>query len=272
MSAVRAATWNLGHQHGDYVRRLKAIVETLRTHHPDVVMLQEVWADEGGEDQVAILAEALEMYSTRTPPVYWHKRSFGNAILSRWPIGSAESIDLADENGDPTPRTMLFATVKPPKEESLGTLTVVSTHFEHRFDRSATRVAQAIQLATEVAARRGKPDKDFPVIVGADFNGLPDSDEIRILTGLTAPAMPGLVFTDSWTVAGDGTPGYTWCRSNPHLADATWPNRRLDYLMVSWPRPAGKGVPLTTSLLGTAPIDGIVASDHYGVLTELRNS
>ena len=151
-------------------------------------------------------------------------------------------------------------------------ITSVSTHFEHRFDRSATRVAQAEQLCAQIIERRPDPEHAFPVVVGGDLNAVPDSDEIRMLTGRRTPPQHGLVLTDAWELASDDSPGYTWSRRNPHLADATWPNRRLDYVLVSWPRPKGVGVPISASLLGTTPRNGVVPSDHFGVIVELRTS
>lgn len=263
---VRVATWNLGHRFGDFERRLAAIVAILRAEGPDIVCLQEVWAVEGGTDQVDLLAKALDLQATRTPSIFWRGFSYGNAILSRWPILTSETVGLHDANGAATPRTMLFATVDSPTHA----LTVVSTHFEHRFDRSSTRVAQAKQLCVQINDRRSSPEQSFPVIVGADFNALPDSDEVRLLTGKTAPPVAGFVLTDTWEVAGDASAGNTWCRTNPHLADSLWPNRRLDYLMVSWPRPKGVGVPIEARLIGQNAMHGVVASDHYGVLADLR--
>ena len=37
-----------------------------------------------------------------------------------------------------------------------------------------------------------------------DFNAEPDSDEIRMLTGLAAVAVPKQVFVDAWRACGDG--------------------------------------------------------------------
>ncbi len=265
---VRIATWNVGHRFGEHERRLVALVETLREEQPDIVCLQEVWAMEGGADQVDLISQALGWHSARTPTIFWRGQSFGNAVLSRWPLLGSETIELVDARGERTPRTAMFASVDSPH----GVITSVSTHFEHRFDRSATRVAQAEQLCAHIVERRPDPETAFPVVVGGDLNATPDSDEIRMLTGRRTPPQRGLVLTDAWEMAGDDSPGYSWSRRNPHLADATWPNRRLDYVLVSWPRPKGVGVPISASLLGTTPRNGVVPSDHFGVLVELRTS
>jgi endonuclease/exonuclease/phosphatase family metal-dependent hydrolase len=265
---MRFATWNVGHRFGEHERRLEAIVETLRAEEPDIVCLQEVWAMEGGDDQVDLIRDALGWHSARTPTIFWRGQSFGNAVLSRWPLLGSETVALTDAKGERTPRTALFSSVDSPH----GVITSVSTHFEHRFDRSTTRVAQAAQLCAQIIDRRPDPEVGFPVVVGGDLNAVPDSDEIRSLTGRSQPPHKGLVLTDAWDMSGDGTPGHTWSGRNPHLADATWPNRRLDYVMVSWPRPRGIGVPVSTRLLGTTACDGVVPSDHFGVITELRTS
>jgi endonuclease/exonuclease/phosphatase family metal-dependent hydrolase len=265
---VRLATWNLGHQFGDHGRRQRAIVSTLHALDPDVLCLQEVWAEEGGQDQVDILGTTLGLHAVRTPSIFWRGQSFGNAVLSRWPILESETVALTDAKGERTPRTLLFAVIDSPH----GVLTCVSTHFEHRFDRSATRVAQSAQLCAEIVRRRSDPDVAFPIVVGGDLNAVPDSDEMRMLTGRSTPPEKGLVLTDAWEIAGDGSPGFTWAGSNPHLADATWPNRRLDYILVSWPRPKGVGVPISAQVFGADAIEGVVPSDHYGVVAELRTS
>ena len=89
-----------------------------------------------------------------------------------------------------------------------------------------------------------------------------------MLTGRREPAVEGLVFTDLWEVVGEGD-GYTWRRDNPYLVDAKWPNRRLDYLFVSWPRQKTIGNPSSIWLAGLEPVDGVQASDHAAVVANI---
>lgn len=58
----------------------------------------------------------------------------------------------------------------------------------------------------------------------------------------------------------DGSTGHTWSSDNEYLAEASWPNRRLDYVLVSWPRPDGFGTPTACWLAGTEPVDGVQPS------------
>ena len=146
---------------------------------------------------------------------------------------------------------------------------MIVTHLTWEYDQSILR-QQQLAVVVQLAADHRKGDDDTPpLLVGGDFNAVPDSDEIRRMTGASAPYVDGLVFTDSWAAVGEG-PGHTWCRENPHSADALWPRRRLDYLMVSWPRPKPLGNPLSAHLVGVNPRDGIIGSDHYGVLVQLH--
>jgi len=107
-------------------------------------------------------------------------------------------------------------------------------------------------------------------VVCGDFNAGPDADELRVLTGRTAPVAPGLLFYDAWEVAGDGSPGHTWSNRNPLAAVAMYPDRRFDYVLSAWPRRGGAGHPVRCQRLGILPADQPQLSDHYGVLADLR--
>ena len=80
------------------------------------------------------------------------------------------------------------------------------------------------------------------------------------------------MLNDAWELVGDG-PGATWRRDNPHVEQSAWPNRRVDYLMVSWPRRRPAGNPLRVWLAGTEPVDlgdgPVWASDHAAVVADL---
>lgn len=106
------------------------------------------------------------------------------------------------------------------------------------------------------------------MVMAGDFNAVPSSEEIRLLTGERPPPVPELVWSDAWAQAGDG-PGFTWSGQNPYLSQAMWPNRRIDYVFVSTPRPVPTGNIKSIRLVGTEPVDGVVGSDHYGLVTDL---
>src|SRR5690606_20911119 len=111
---------------------------------------------------------------------------------------------------------------------------------------------------------------EVPPIVMGDFNAVPESDEIRLMTGLAPPPVSGQVFYDAWQVANAHEPGYTWHRQNPYTAAALEPDRRLDYVFVGRPTGTGVGHVERCWLVGTEALDGVFPSDHYGVAAEIR--
>jgi endonuclease/exonuclease/phosphatase family metal-dependent hydrolase len=111
---------------------------------------------------------------------------------------------------------------------------------------------------------------EFPAVVTGDFNALPDSDEVRLFSGVrTAPVVPGQVFVDAWEYAEPGEPGATWDRVNPHVAATFTPSGRVDYIHVGPPGAGGLGHVQGVRRIGAEPVGGVWPSDHAGVVAEL---
>ena len=263
----RVATWNLWWRFGpDPDARFEGIESTLRQLEADVICLQEVFADRHGASDADRLGAALGLHPFGTAHRADGEQSLGNALLSRWPLGERGEQALPGPGGAPGHRRALWAVLEAP----FGPVPVICTHLAYRFDESEVRQAQ-VRAVVKLAARlRGGDPGAPPVLLCGDLNAVPDSDEIRLLTGRSAAVVPGLVFNDCWPQVRDD-PGHTWVGRNPHLADSVWPERRLDYVMVSWPRPAPLGNPVLAFLVGDGPVDGLWPSDHLGVCVDLRS-
>jgi endonuclease/exonuclease/phosphatase family metal-dependent hydrolase len=91
-----------------------------------------------------------------------------------------------------------------------------------------------------------------------------------MLTGRTDVPVPKLVFQDAWEVAGDRSPGHTWSNANPHARRDLEPDRRIDYVLVGWPKQGGAGQVVDCRVVGADPVGGVVPSDHYAVVADLR--
>lgn len=260
-SAVRVVTWNLWWRFGPWEARQPAILAELAEIDADVMLLQEVWADPELGDQAEVLGAALGVAVARTRADDGRPHPFGNAILSRWPILDSHTIVLPGSTGTRSHRSVLIATIDAPH----GRHIVATTHLDWRYDGTLTRQRQLMRVCRAIADHR-RPGDVNPPLLGGDLNAVPDSDEIRRLTGRGSPYVPGLVFTDAWAAVTDD-PGYTWHRDNPHSVDAQWPRRRLDYLLTAWPRPKPTGNPLRAWRAGTTPRP-IVPSDHDAVVAE----
>lgn len=297
-STIRVATWNLWWKHGPWEQRQAALASSLASLGADVVGLQEVsfldpdqpaWLLDhlGGHVVVAPAPEGQVVTpspvlppSVASPPsgpgdgdggpdgeaadvaVPGVARVMGNAIWSRWPIVESEWCWL-DVGDAPRHRTVLWARLA----AAFGPVDVFTTHLSHGFHQSGLRRRQVAEVVAFIAGRRGPVDRFPPVLVG-DLNAVPESDEIRSLVGLTEPPVEGLIFSDTWSQVGQGS-GATWSSGNPYVVDSAWPERRLDYVMVGWPRARPAGNPVRARLFGVEPHDGVVPSDHYGVAVDL---
>ena len=96
----RLVTWNIHKGIGGVDRRyrLDRIVDTLRHYAPDIVHLQEVTDGvprSGNDRQVDLIGEALGLHHRAYQPnVHLSQGTYGNAILSRYPLHDVHDIDL----------------------------------------------------------------------------------------------------------------------------------------------------------------------------------
>jgi endonuclease/exonuclease/phosphatase family metal-dependent hydrolase len=256
----RVATWNLWSRFGDEADvRKNAIPVVLSAVDADIVCLQEVYRDQSGINDAHDLGTTLGLHVVPTAD---RSPGPGNALLSRWPV--VEDGVEALPGGH---RHALWAALATP----FGRLPVICTHLAYRFDESALRQRQAAALAALAAElRSADAERSPPVLLCGDLNAVPESDEMRLLTGRAPVPVAGLVFNDCWPQVRDD-PGHTWVGRNPHLDESAWPERRLDYVLVSWPRARPLGNPAQAFLIGDGPVEGVWPSDHLGVVVDLRN-
>jgi endonuclease/exonuclease/phosphatase family metal-dependent hydrolase len=260
-TTMRIATWNVWGRYGDWQQRQGGIERVLAGTSPDIVCLVESWSAPN-ETQAQHVANGLGFEHSEFVGG-WNQEDWtsGIGLASRWPVQRRDHRVLAVENGNPG--SALFALIEGPR----GPVQLFVVMLDYPLDASAVRQGQVRQLADfiqETTRRR------YPTVVCGDFNAGPDSDEIRMLTGRTAIPVRGLVFYDSWELAGDGGPGITWSNRNPLAAVAMYPDRRFDYVFSAWPRLGAVGHPVRCELLGVLPPEEPQLSDHYGVMADLR--
>jgi endonuclease/exonuclease/phosphatase family metal-dependent hydrolase len=263
---VRVVTWNLWWRYGEWQRRSEAIAQTLKAIKPDIVFLQEVW-QEGADNHAERLATQLGLTHAFAPEREEKGVAQGLALLSRWPLRDRERRALPPVDVK-APSIALRAFIDGPR----GPLLAIATHLTpllHRSEQRMNQVRALVEFAAEADWREhGQLGR---TLIAGDFNAQPDSDEIRLLTGRTAPHRRGWVFLDAWESGGDGSPGYTVAKDNPNATPLLFPNLRFDYIFTRWPSgPGGVGHPVTTEVAGIKPINGIVPSDHYAVVADIR--
>jgi endonuclease/exonuclease/phosphatase family metal-dependent hydrolase len=262
-STVRVATWNVWGRYGrDWQARQDALEDALAEASPDVICLVESWRA-GEATQPGRIAGRLSLPYHRFVGD-WKQEDWvsGIGLVCRWPMSEPARRQLRSEAGAGE-GVAVHVTVAGDR----GPIQVFGVTLDYPLHASAIRQGQVrhlVQFIEEVAAARD------PVIVCGDFNAGPDSDEIRMLTGRSAAASPGMVFYDSWELGGDGSAGYTWSNRNPLAAIGLYPDRRFDYVFSAWPRRGGVGHPVHCALLGVRPPSETQISDHYGLVADLR--
>lgn len=261
-SRLCIVTWNIWWHFGPWEQREPAIIQTLESLDADIIALQEVWGDENTNFAHRI-ADHLGYHHVFASSMDIKGYKFGNAIVSRWPIVGDDYEMLFGQEETGEGRLALFSEIDGPR----GHISVFCTHLNWKYEQSQIRQRQVEDLARFVDQKKLST---YPPIVCGDFNSEPNSDEIRMLTGLTTCPVEGLVFHDAWAVAGGGGSGLTWDNSNPYVIVEFEPDRRLDYIFVGRPGPGGAGHIIDCRLEGDTPIDGVWPSDHFAVVSELR--
>ena len=273
MTHLRVLTLNVENLEGDH-RRTKAINQELRRIGPDLVAFQEVIRGPDHNQLDELLAGA-ELHGTHqadtmsyTPP---YSDSYGGtAVATRWPHNTLEVLDMRVAGAADVPWCTVAATVPIPGE---GDVLFIGTTAAWRLDAEAVREQQAIAL-TDLDARHRQT---LPTIIAGDFNAAPDAASIRYLRGLQSLGGRSVHYHDAWAIA-DSDPGYTWTVDNPNtrnVVDAVVRqpehHRRIDYVFIgSWHQHRTAYCQVRSAIVVfDQPIDGVWASDHYGVVVDV---
>lgn len=259
---LKVLTWNIWWRHGPWEDRSMVIEKSLAEIDADIIVLQEVWSDKN-TNYAAVLADKLGFHFVYDNCMDMGDVGFGNAILSRWPITQSDVVTFYGRELTGQTRHAIFAEIDGPR----GKIPIFATHLEWQLHQSDIRQKQVTELTHFVDS---KTTLKFPHIICGDFNADPDSEEIRMLTGLAATPVEGLVFHDAWSFAGDGSLGMTWDNTNPFSVLEYEPDRRIDYIFVGLPAAKGAGHIVDCKVVGNKPINDVYPSDHFAVLAELR--
>jgi endonuclease/exonuclease/phosphatase family metal-dependent hydrolase len=262
---LRVLTMNvLGPANPDRERRHRLIGTTLRHLDPDVVALQEV-----------PVASGPEMVEELVGPGY-HVRSFsraaedgvGAALATRWPQRFVEEVDQRC-----TPRSWDFpwsATLLVDVDTPVGRALVVHHKPSWPFGYEYEREQQA--LAAARAIERHADALGAHAIVLGDFDATPDAASMQFWRGRRSLAGVSVCYQDAWETLHPTEAGFTFTAENPLVRAgevATAPSRRIDYVLVRSGRHGPTLRVLSCDRVLDAPVGGVWASDHFGVVADL---
>jgi len=254
MDTLRAMTWNVWWRFGDAWReREHGIIHVLQAVQPDIVGLQECWAD-SGTTQPRLLGDALGLHAAfipvGLPPGQVADEvgvAMGLGLLSRWPIAAVVAEPLSSGKRD---LSALVATVTHPR----GPLRVVvgATSWEpERSVETTMQIEELEQLVLEVP-------HVLPSLLLADLN----HDE-------HFAAVRHLHLVDAWNAARPGADARTYSSTNRFAESlaADQHDRRIDH--VRFTRGSSGARAIAARVIRDEP-DGFPPSDHYPVVVDLE--
>ncbi len=262
---VRVATLNLWGRHGAWDERRSVLVDGLRELQPDIIAFQEAVVTDG-YDQVADLLGASYHVAHQAGR---EAEGTGLSIASRWEVG-----EVWEETLHVTPRVdpseIAVAEILAP--DPLGTLLFAHHNASWQLGFEHERELQAVAASRFVDDLLGQREVSHVVLVG-DFNAAPDSASVRFWRGLQSLGDTSVCYRDAWESAHPLDPGHTFSPRNPLVTGGNnWPlelGRRIDYVMV---RCGDHGPTLDVTAcerIFDEPVDGVWASDHFGVVADL---
>jgi endonuclease/exonuclease/phosphatase family metal-dependent hydrolase len=191
--------------HVDGYQDLEGIARVIEESDADVIGLQEISRGrlmDGSADMPTWLSRRLNMpylfQGTEEP-------TWGNAILSRYPILDSGKVELPKED-TLIGRGFLWAELDVGTDEPL---LVIVTHLHHIVDDGYIREAQIPVILSFWNER------EQTILIG-DLNARPNSREIGLISE------SGMI--DAWLEAGQGN-GFTYASNNP--------DQRIDYIWIS---------------------------------------
>ena len=158
--------------------RTEDIARVIRSHAPDVALLQEVdkgTTRVGGQDQPERLGAMLQMHMYYAPSYKVDGGTTGQAILSRHPLEDCHTVTLARSRNIAAQAAITWRDRR---------ILLISTHFsstykldlDHAKESAAARLREADRIVGIVR------EATQPTIVGGDLNCGPESPPMRTLT------------------------------------------------------------------------------------------
>ena len=193
----------------------------------------------------------------------------GAVLASRWPVETVREIDLRV-----TPRIRLpwaaavVAEVRLPPPFGLTIFVHHKPTYEVGFARE--RELQAVAAARFVEEQIA--ERDLHVVLMGDFDDTPDSSSIRFWSGRQSLEGFSVAYRDAWDAVHPAEAGDTFSPGNPLVAAGEMSlelGRRIDYVLVRCGRHGPSLEVLDCRRVLDHDVDGVWASDHFGVLAEL---
>lgn len=268
---IRVLTLNLAGRHEAWNERRKVLIEGLSVLNPDLIAFQESIYNEQYDQVADLLGPDFHVVhqKNRDP------EGMGISIASRWTLEAIHDIDLhVTERTKNFPCGILIAEINAPAP--IGQLLFANhfpnwqLNFEYERELQTVTAAKFIEQLVEGNKRQ--------VILVGDLDADPQAASIRFLTGRQSLQDMSVCYRDAWESCHQYEPGHTYTPKNPLVKYEIikggqpfrdWPFRRIDYIFVRFGEHGSEA--LDTVFCERAfdePVNGIQASDHYGLVAD----
>jgi endonuclease/exonuclease/phosphatase family metal-dependent hydrolase len=270
--ALRVLTLNLWQRYGEWPDRRSILINGLRAIQPDLAAFQESIKNDEYDQIRDLLGPTFHIVhqDNRDP------QGMGISIASRWPMGELHEVNL---NVTPRcagfPAATLIAEVQVP--DPFGPLLLVN-HFPHwqlSFERERELQAVAAARFVEEQVRHARRQ----VVLVGDFDADPAAASVRFWSGRQSLADISVCYRDAWESRHPNDPGHTFTPASPVVMQEAvknmrpfrdWPFRRIDYIFVRFGEHGGQALDITAcARIFDKPVDGVWASDHFGLVADL---
>jgi endonuclease/exonuclease/phosphatase family metal-dependent hydrolase len=259
---MRVATLNLWMTGGDWPARRAVLRAGFADLRPDVIGFQEVRKDAEHDTATEILGPEYDVRHQATGLL-----GDGNcaAIASRWPITGWHEVDLQlTPRAADFPATTLIAEIDAP-DPLLYVCHLPSWKPQLEHERELQTVAAARRVEELCGGRH--------VVLAGDLDATPEAASIRFLRGLQSLGGTSVHYRDVWEWTHPGDPGHTFTTENPLMTQESdvraEVDRRIDYIFVRCDERGPTLAARACERIFDAPVEGVWASDHYGLMADL---
>ncbi len=269
---VRVLTLNLWQKFGAWADRRSVLIDGIRALAPDLLAFHESIKTDGYDQVTDLLGPEFNIAHSKGRDA----NGMGISIASRWPLGEVLEVDL-----NVTPRTVGFPcttlVVEVIAPDPVGQLLFVNHFPNWQLNFEHEREMQAVAAARFVEERIGQSNKQ--VVMAGDLDADPQAASVRFWSGRQSLADMSVCYRDAWESTHPEDPGHTFTPRNPLVRDGVvkgmrpfrdWPFRRIDYIFVRFGAHGGLALDIAAcARIFDEPIDGVFASDHFGLVADL---
>lgn len=262
---MRVLQLNIWARSGPYATRRDMLRRGIATLAPDVIAFQEVAHDADGTNQAEELLAPFG-YDVAFDPRPGHGvEEAGTAVAARHPIGAVETKELGHGG------FAIAARISIDGKELWFCSAVPLGWWPNQEVQREDECVVLDEWLTGLAR-----DDELPPVLAGDFDATPDAASIRFLSGLQSLQGRSTHWVDTFAVAGDGSPGYTWSSNSPYVAPFTAAvfaepehHRRIDYVFVGSPFVWRPRIVVRSAAVVFTERGDHAPSDHYAVMADL---